>query len=803
MTPLGRTAAAQPCGYPAERFGRQLVVDALHGLGIFDGHGRVLPERLPFAANDTTAGTETELQVAVAGAKHVVDLPLTIEASNYFANVVRRAATGDLPGKLVRDLEKILNGNSDNLWENSWVRFERRALCEYAAQVFNADLRADKSMPSGAMRTDVARFIFIGPDGTEMVRVPVSYLVKLAMAQYIGTSRDLPLLLRSTGTRLMAHYLNDNTSPETFSFHVVPLRAGTGMGLAVAREASKRMLLTQLLVMYANRNFGIRDQGQNAMVYFAPLPPQRQKALNEQISDSFYRDLFMSPCLSGWDRGEDKYQYMRLCHKVLSRSQLNAVAKLKHAGIIQNNLVVLPNTSNVSLANNGTHVSLGSRLLSSAMAAGSPDFGAEHEKYLGDLVIKVAEHFLPLFTGTYTAAPHRFGFSDFHPEKALGFLAHQLDYSQLRTLWRLWKAKAKIGVFGTPLTPFGPEWLDRIISLTCNLKGDFVHDFRLLDYLVSLLSTDRSPALDGTLGNGDRLKDDLAELGVFDAGMSLYLMVKLREFSRMGFSGFESRQYSLFASLREDMAPAVNLQNLIHAFAFKLIAQGTVSHQDIPDTPHVESERRQIVFGEAIGLGSFYVRKDGGNRFLQRILSRIPSVRPSSRYAQYLKVKSSDYRLALVQVLEDEAGDLVEMLGVRSTLSDLRVRIGDQRQTVSGRLTTGILDSIGARTPLSVDAAEFNSAAERYYRTELCASHMAEALSFLEEDLAAASSWRDGEKAILAGIVPDRDAVAFLQECRSDVLLERAPEAVLQRLISLVILSVHHDTVEAGAANGQ
>ena len=104
------------------------------------------------------------------------------------------------------------------------------------------------------------------------------------------------------------------------------------------------------------------------MVYFAPHPPVRQKQLNDCISDAFYREMFMSPCLSGWDNGEAKHDYMKLCHQVLSRSQLNGVAKLREAGIIANNLVVLPELSNISLANNGTHVSLGSRKLTEPMS---------------------------------------------------------------------------------------------------------------------------------------------------------------------------------------------------------------------------------------------------------------------------------------------------------------------------------------------------------------------------------------------------------------------------------------------------
>jgi len=50
---------------------------------------------LPFAPGDTTAGSEAELQTIVEGKKHQVDLPITIEQSNYFADMLRRAAAGD------------------------------------------------------------------------------------------------------------------------------------------------------------------------------------------------------------------------------------------------------------------------------------------------------------------------------------------------------------------------------------------------------------------------------------------------------------------------------------------------------------------------------------------------------------------------------------------------------------------------------------------------------------------------------------------------------------------------------------
>ena len=73
---------------------------------------------------------------------------------------------------------------------------------------------------------------------------------------------------------------------------------------------------------------------------------------------------------------------------------------------------------------------------------------------MGDLVVKIVEHFLPLFVGTYSAAPYRLDFVDLHPEKALGFLPHELDYTHLRMLWRRWKKKANLNIMRPVLYTF-------------------------------------------------------------------------------------------------------------------------------------------------------------------------------------------------------------------------------------------------------------------------------------------------------------------------------------------------------------
>jgi hypothetical protein len=61
--------------------------EAFQDLDVIDGSGRVVLENLPFSRNDTTVGTETELQVAVCRSRLYVDLPRTVESSNYFVSI--------------------------------------------------------------------------------------------------------------------------------------------------------------------------------------------------------------------------------------------------------------------------------------------------------------------------------------------------------------------------------------------------------------------------------------------------------------------------------------------------------------------------------------------------------------------------------------------------------------------------------------------------------------------------------------------------------------------------------------------
>lgn len=755
---------------------------------------------LPFGCDDTTGGAENEFQTAVVGGRGNVDLPLTIESSSFYRNMVRRTRTGDAPRRVIADLDGYLSASRHEAWENSWVRFPGKVLHRRTRDVMMRDLLADKTDPSGGMRGDMDRFLYY-QGGEEWIRVPVSYLLKLSLAEALSDGADGHPALTSLGVRLMDHFLNDNTSPEVYSFQPVPLSFARGVGNALARETSKRFLFVQFLTMYGNGKFELSNLGQKVVVYCSPHPPVRQKVLNELVSDAFYRDLFMNPSLSGWDRGEAKYEYMILCHQVLSRSQLNTLWKLRESGIITRNLVVLPNLSNISLANNGTHVSIGSLRLKGLLEDRGSGFMARDEKYLGDLAIKIVEHFLPLFVGTYSAAPYRLDFRDFHPEKVLGFLPHELDYTHLRMLWRRWKKKADLRIFGQPVTPFGPRLIDRAISSLFRLRGDFVQDFRLVDYLVALMSTDQSPALDGTLGNDLRLKADLFNMGIFDEQMALYLLYRLREHGKVGYSGFEGRHYSLFESFLGDMGPAVSLQVLLTALAYKYILTGEVTHGHIPDEPTIESDRRQIVFGTAIGIPTFYVRRDTRNLFLKRILEGTEKTRVSRRYPGYVRVYNDCYRKALLDVLTRDGGDVIDLLGLSGTVEDLRQRIEEpDTYSVAARITKSTLNGGRSRNPMKLSGDEYNEAAEKYYRDGLRKLYMEEGLSILEDDFRRLDSHAICSdcliKDVLHRTMGGGSAWAFLKRHRREILEGTAPPAVLRTLIHLTVLTVHEDGKE-------
>jgi hypothetical protein len=749
-------------------------------------HSLMLHE-LPFGLGDVTAGSEDELQAVVTGKSQFCDLPVTLRESKFYRNLAKHISSGEAPRRTYLEIEEFLNDSAE-VWENSWIRFPERRLSAHALDTFRSDLGLDPRATSKPIRTDRLRYTF-EHQGGPWIRVPISYSLKLALADLTGTQPHMPQRMRIEAERLLGHFSNDNTSPETTSFHVVEAAPQRSLGEQLARESARCFLFTTLLMSWANRRFGLAENGQRGMVYHGPHPPVRQTEISSCISDAFYRELFISPCLSGWDDGEAKAEYMHLCHQVLTRSQLNSVAKLREAGIIANNLIVLPSPSNVSLANNGIHVSMGSRSLCKALQNQEPSVASREEKRLGDLAIKIFEHFLPLFVGTYSAAPYRIDFAQFHPESLLAFLPHELDFTHLRLMWREWKEKANLKVLGHPATPYGPVWLDRAISGIFRLRGDLVPDYRLLNYPVAWLSTEHASALDGEPGNIARLAAELDQLGIVDRRMSFYMPLRLRQFQKSGYSGFEARYYSLFPSYDRDMAPATDLQQLLLAATYQMALQGTVLHEQIPDDPTAESERRQPFFFSAAGLPAFYVHKRTRNEFLGRILRHCRNTRSSWRHPDYLRVSISDYRHALLAFLAEEAAGTVEDFQAMVLLGDLRWRLADKSQRASERLTADILNTNGERNAMRTNAAEFNRATEKYYREQVRQSQLSEALRHLREDIRNTPAHVDGEfRAMMRCGVRVQDPMRLLDSVSERLLQDELTAAELEALLNLLLV---------------
>ncbi len=758
---------------------------------------RLSLRELPFGPGDVTAGSEDELQAVVTGESAFCDLPVAIRESKFYRNLEKRISSGEAPRRTYLEIEKFLS-DSGEVWENSWIRFPESRLSTHALETFRADLGIQPRNGFKATRNDCQRYSFLH-EGRPWLRVPISYGLKLALADLMGSQPRVPERIRTEAERLLGHFSNDNTSPETTSFHVVSATLQRSTGEQVARESARRFLFTTLLMSWANQRFGLRENGQRGMVYHGPHPPVRQTELSSCISDSFYRELFMSPCLSGWDDGEAKSEYMHLCHQVLSRSQLNSVAKLREAGLIANNLIVLPNPSNVSLANNGIHVSMGSRSLTRRLQNGNAAEGLREEKRLGDLAIKIFEHFLPLFVGTYSAAPYRIDFAQFHPELLLAFLPHELDFTHLRLMWREWKEKAKLRILGRTATPYGPHWLDQAISGMFRLRGDLVPDYRLLNYPVAWLSTEHASALDGEPGNTSRLAAELDQLGIVDRRMSFYMPMRLRQVGTCGYSGFEARYYSLFPSYDRDMAPATDLQQLLLAAAYGMALEGAVGHEDIPDDPTSESERRQPFFFRAAGLPAFYVHKRTRNELLRRILRHSKNTRSSWRHSDYLRVSLSDYCHALLAFLEEAAAGVIEDFEANLLLGDLRWRLADKRMRASERLVGEIVNGCGEQDAMHTKAAEFNRAAEKHYRDDLRQSQLKEALDYLREDVAEAPI-SDGEelRRLIRCGVRVQDPARFLDSIGDRVLREELSNAELESLLNLLLVL---SAVEHGSRN--
>lgn len=252
----------------------------------------------------------------------------------------------------------------------------------------------------------------------------------------------------------------------------------------------------------------------------------------------------------------------------------------------------------------------------------------------------------------------------------------------------------------------------------------------------------------------------------------------------MGYCGFEGRHYSLFHSIENDMGFAVNLQVLIQAIAYKLIAEGQVTHQDIPDTPEIESERRQIFFTAAVDLKKFSIKQDSKNVFLGKLLEFADKIKKSRRNKGFNVIKLQDYRIALLRFLQTEGREIITDMGLQDTINDLEARLtGDQ--AVSSRLIKDIMKNERSPDPIRMTGKRFNRNAEEYYRSDLRAQHLSEAMASVIHKL---SQLNNEESALLETQLNLQTTLAlWLEQVKQHLAADTLNSEQIRQLIALII----------------
>ncbi len=292
----------------------------------------------------------------------------------------------------------------------------------------------------------------------------------------------------------------------------------------------------------------------------------------------------------------------------------------------------------------------------------------------------------------------------------------------------------------------------------------------------------------------ERLSSELDELGIVDQRMSFYMPLRLRERHRDGYSGFEARYYSLFPSYDRDMAPAANLQQFLLAFAYRLALQGEVTHEEIPDDPTSESERRQPFFFSAAGAA----RVLRASRLAQSVaahhpaeLQEDPTEPTTSGVLPRFRFETIAGLLAFVQ---QTGSDLAESMDMQETLADLALRCANRELEASNRLTGRVMGG-SAEGAMRVEAREFNRMAEEFYRDGLRREHLREAFSHLREDLATVEKLEGDEwRHRIRHGVRVQDPARFLQDIEPRVPTDDLSLQEVAALLNLLLVLTERDT---------
>jgi len=183
---------------------------------------------------------------------------------------------------------------------------------------------------------------------------------------------------------------------------------------------------------------------------------------------------------------------------------------------------------------------------------------------------------------------------------------------------------------------------------------------------------------------------------------------------------------------------------------------------------------------------------------MQKILAKIKNTQSSNKYPGYLKIQTSEYKKALVEIIKADSSDIIGSMNLENTISDLELRITKPAEySASGRLTAGILKKAGTRNPLKLSADEFNHCSEEYYRVELREKHIGESFDILIKEIESienGSTSIDQEvRAALNSALSTRNGTEFVESLKQPVINGDIPLLYIVSLIHLLLVILYND----------
>jgi hypothetical protein len=137
------------------------------------------------------------------------------------------------------------------------------------------------------------------------------------------------------------------------------------------------------------------------------------------------------------------------------------------------------------------------------------------------------------------------------------------------------------------------------------------------------------------------------------------------------------------------------------------------------------------------------------------------------------------------------------MLGMRETIKDLEYRINEPDHfAASGKLTRGILNQVGAKSPMTLPATIFNQATEKYYRTTLRNKHVDESFDILSKDITkldrAESGISQEMRSLLHSILQEKDLASFLKRVQVEAMQGKAATQTMEKVVYLILVYVYY-----------